>query len=329
MQPFPHPSDATHKICWRLANWLQRYSSSKVWTTDGRRRTTTDDDRRTDDGALVYYKLTLWAFGSGELKIRTPEKVTVITLKFEQGGLISQRNASQRCRRNCKQYRPWSDCSWTAPLGALWSGSALFAQTYLSENLGSLQKDSNWPVQLEKLVRDITAIGVILFEPPLDKTNKMTVRTAKTQISLGIRPVWSESLLCTQWVAKDTFFIQTAKTLTRLSRCPGWSESSLGAHAILLVLSWGGSFRQQQNKGADQTHWMHKLIWAIVVHMFINRLYHDLAHTSLVMRKPVSAICEQQRPDQPAYPRSLISCFVLRCQHSIIHMLAKSRISRL
>ena len=28
-----------------------------------------------------------------------------------------------------------------------------------------------------------------------------TERTAKTQISLGIRPVWSESSLCAQWVA--------------------------------------------------------------------------------------------------------------------------------
>ena len=38
MQPFPHPSDDTHKIWSRLANWLQRYSSLKVWTTtDGRR----------------------------------------------------------------------------------------------------------------------------------------------------------------------------------------------------------------------------------------------------------------------------------------------------
>ena len=27
----------------------------------------------------------------------------------------------------------------TAPLGAVWSGSALFAQAYLSENLGSLR----------------------------------------------------------------------------------------------------------------------------------------------------------------------------------------------
>ena len=76
------------------------------------------------------------------------------------------------------------------------------------------------------------------FEPPHDKTNKMTVRTAKTQISLGIRPVWSESLLCAQRVAKDpSFFMRTAKTLIRLRGCPGWSESLVGAHAILLVLS--------------------------------------------------------------------------------------------
>ena len=33
----------------------------------------------------------------------------------------------------------------------------------------------------------------------------------------------------------------TARILIRLGGCPGWSESSLGAHAILLVLSWGGS----------------------------------------------------------------------------------------
>ena len=31
----------------------------------------------------------------------------------------------------------------------------------------------------------------------------MSVRPAKTQISLGIRLVWSESSLCAQWVAKD------------------------------------------------------------------------------------------------------------------------------
>ena len=32
----------------------------------------------------------------------------------------------------------------TAPLGAVWSGSTLFAQTYLSENLGSFWYISEW-----------------------------------------------------------------------------------------------------------------------------------------------------------------------------------------
>ena len=39
----------------------------------------------------------------------------------------------------------------------------------------------------------------------------------------------------------------TAKTLIRVGGFPGWSESSLGAHAILLVLSWGDSKGQFVN----------------------------------------------------------------------------------
>ena len=71
------------------------------------------------------------------------------------------------------------------------------------------------------------------YEPPHDKTNKMTVRPAKTQISLGIRPFWSESSMCIQWVA-------TTKR-PKLSSC---------GHAILLDLSWGGSY---SNDGQFET----------------------------------------------------------------------------
>ena len=46
-------------------------------------------------------------------------------------------------------------------------------------------------------------------EPRHDKTNKVTVLPAKTQISLGILPVWSKSSLCAQWVAKDPGFLHT------------------------------------------------------------------------------------------------------------------------
>ena len=42
-------------------DWPNGFRDIQVWKC-GR--------RRTDDGPLVYYKLTLWAFGSGELKIQ-------------------------------------------------------------------------------------------------------------------------------------------------------------------------------------------------------------------------------------------------------------------
>ena len=71
------------------------------------------------------------------------------------------------------------------------------------------------------------------YEPPHDKTNKMTVRPAKAQISLGIRPVWSEPSLCAQWVAKDPNFLH-ADSEDSLS---DWADaqadlSSLGAQSF-------------------------------------------------------------------------------------------------
>ena len=76
----------------------------------------------------------------------------------------------------------------------------------------------------------------------MTKTTKWHVRPAKAQISLGIRPVWSESSLSAlrKLESLATHWAPT-KTLIRLGGYPGWSESSLGAHAILFVLSWGGS----------------------------------------------------------------------------------------
>ena len=46
------------------------------------------------------------------------------------------------------------------------------------------------------------------YEPPHGKTNKLTVRPAKTPISQGIHPVWSETSLCAQWVAKNPVLLQ-------------------------------------------------------------------------------------------------------------------------
>ena len=47
-----------------------------------------------------------------------------------------------------------------------------------------------------------------LMKKPIEKiTTKWSVRPAKTQICLGIRQVWSESLQCAEWVAKDPVFL--------------------------------------------------------------------------------------------------------------------------
>ena len=54
----------------------------------------------------------------------------------------------------------------TAPLGAVWSGSALFAQAYLSENLGSLRYLKNQKNLETPKIAVITVVfwsGAILF----------------------------------------------------------------------------------------------------------------------------------------------------------------------
>ena len=81
-----------------------------------------------------------------------------------------------------------------------------------------------------------------LTEPRYDKTNKMSMRPAKTQISLGICPVWSESSLCAQWVAKDSRFLHAdSKDSDQTGRMPRLIWVFAGCTIILLVLSRCGS----------------------------------------------------------------------------------------
>ena len=93
--------------------WPAGFRDIQVWKC-GRRRTTTDDDgqRRTDDGPLLYYKLTLWAFGSGELKINAR--------------IISKTHAHlQTTEKTCAKFqKDWYKIVWVAltryPLSIHW-----------------------------------------------------------------------------------------------------------------------------------------------------------------------------------------------------------------
>ena len=69
------------------------------------------------------------------------------------------------------------------------------------------------------------------------KPTKWHVCPAKTQISLDINPVWSESSLCTQWVAKDLSFLHMdSEDSDQTGRMPRQIWVFAGRIAILLVL---------------------------------------------------------------------------------------------
>ena len=86
-----------------------------------------------------------------------------------------------------------------------------------------------------------------IIEPWHDKTNKMSVRPVKTQISLGIRPVWSESSLCAQWVAKDPSCLHAdSEDSDQTGRMPKLIWVFAWCTLILLVLSWGGSVHERK-----------------------------------------------------------------------------------
>ena len=82
-----------------------------------------------------------------------------------------------------------------------------------------------------------------VHKPSHDETNKMNVHPAKPQISLGIRPVWSESSLCDQWVAKDARFLHADREYSdQTGRMPRLIWIFAGPTLILLVLSCRGSY---------------------------------------------------------------------------------------
>ena len=67
---------------------------------------------------------------------------------------------------------------------------------------------------------------------------------AKTQISLGIRPVWSESSLCAQWVAKGPRFLHAdSEDSDQTGRMPRLIWVFARRILTLLVLSSRGSFK--------------------------------------------------------------------------------------
>ena len=82
-----------------------------------------------------------------------------------------------------------------------------------------------------------------IYEPRHDKTNKVSVHTVKTQISLGIRPVWSESSL-SAWRKLGSLATHWAHSedSDHTGRMPRLIWVFAGRKVILLVLSCHSSY---------------------------------------------------------------------------------------
>ena len=137
----------------------------------------------------------------------------------------------------------------------------------------------------------------------------MNVRPAKTQIRLGIHPVWSESSLCTQWVAKNPRFLHAdSEDSDQTGRMPRLIWVFVEGTLILLVLSWGGSncftwISQKdesdlaQSQSCILTWWSFLLLLSFVVS---NQEQHGRSagrrqNLSQVVRKPVFGFFYQIR----------------------------------
>ena len=77
-----------------------------------------------------------------------------------------------------------------------------------------------------------------IYKMSRDKTNKMSVRPAKTQISLDILPVWSESSL-SAW--RNTGSLATHERTAKTGRMPWLIWVFAGRTLTLLVLTCRGS----------------------------------------------------------------------------------------
>ena len=95
----------------------------------------------------------------------------------------------------------------------------------------------------------------------MTKPTKRHARPAKTQIRLGIRPVWSESSLST-WRKLGSLATQWAhsKDTDQPGRIPRLIWVFTGRTVILLVLTWGGSVMGKQCRPRLNSSWKSSLI---------------------------------------------------------------------
>ena len=143
----------------------------------------------------------------------------------------------------------------------------------------------------------------------MSKPTKWHVLLAKTQISLGIRPVWSESSRCAQWVVKDpTFFHVDSKDSDQTGRMPRliWIFAGCTCHFV----------------GFDMRRLISKSFFGITIlkvrcsgpkHCSSISMWCFLIVTGAATWQNQQSDCApSEDSDQPGHPPSLIRVFAVR-----------------
>ena len=92
--------------------------------------------------------------------------------------------------------------------------SRIYTKEFVKPTLWYLQKQLQcWAVWFWSIPDKHYIHGLFQVKWAASWQNQQNVRLSNIRISLGIRPVWSESSLCAQWVAKDPSFLHADSEL--------------------------------------------------------------------------------------------------------------------
>ena len=140
--------------------------------------------------------------------------------------------------------------------------------------------------------------------------------TKPTKWRLRIRPVWAESSLCTQWVAKDQRFLHAdSEDSNQTGHPPSLIRVFAGRTLTVLVLSCHGSYIMK--------FWMAAICEVLVVLLGFrlwpvsyNSYYHAVADSSLIGPRQANlvliAYASSDGSGEPAHSRSLARTFAAR-----------------
>ena len=182
--------------------------------------------------SLKYNHIPTWSIS---LKYYTNMWMSLWILPF-----ILSTNFSAGFKENSEWIWWWPYCGYTVPCGdfEVWPSRDRIAWVACDTAHKAWSEDSAgfgywWKVTHGKGITDLSHL--------MTKPTKWSVYPAKTQISLGICPVWSVSSLCAQWAAEDPLFLYAdSEDYDQTGRMPGliWVLVGCSSHFVGFVMRW-------------------------------------------------------------------------------------------